>query len=306
MPWDLHILGTNAAVPMPGRHPSSQALNTAEEIFLIDCGEGTQDRLSQYGVKRSRINHIFITHLHGDHLFGLPGLITSFNLFGRKDPLYIFGPPGLRHFVDTINEITGTRFHFDCHISEVDTLKKIKILETPAMRVYTLPLDHRIPTSGYLFREKVPRRKINSEAILKWKVPYDQIDTLKKGSDWRQADGSLIKNEQLTLPGRPPLSFAYCTDTRYDRRLIPMIRGVDLLYHEATFADELREEAHKRGHSTAREAAMIASEAKVKQLLIGHFSTRYKDPLVLLEEAQTVFQPTILAREGNIVRIDTA
>ncbi|MCB0668377.1 MAG: ribonuclease Z [Saprospiraceae bacterium] len=303
MPWDIHILGTNAAVPLPDRHPSAQALNTPEGIFLIDCGEGTQDRLSQFGVKRSRINHIFISHLHGDHLFGLPGLITSYSLFGRKDPLYLFGPPGLRRYLDTIYEITGIHLRYQCQVTELDTNKHYKILETENLRVYTLPLDHRIPTTGYLFKEKVAKRKIDGDAIAHWQVPYHQIEKLKNGADWEREDGSIIENDLLTVPGRPPLSFAYCSDTRYSPKLIPWIRGVDLLYHETTFGENLKDEARKRGHSTSVEAALIAKKAGVKELLIGHFSTRYKDPSVLLHEAKTIFENTILAQEGQVIEI---
>lgn len=304
MGWSLHILGTNAAVPVLNRHPSAQALQTDNEIFLIDCGEATQTRLTEYHIRRSRINHIFISHMHGDHIFGLPGLITSYNLFGRKEPIHVYGPPGLRHFIETINEITGIRLHFDLRIREHPADVSSKILETEHVRVYSLPLDHRVPTTGYLFKEKVAKRRIDSTAVARYAVPYDQMFSLKNGQDWQQPDGTTVPNELLTLPGRQALSFAYCSDTRYAPSIIPRIRNVYLLYHEATFGKDLADEAHKRGHSTSVEAAQIAREANVKQLVIGHFSTRYKDRSELLLEAQCYFPNTILAKEGLVIPID--
>ncbi|MCB0684973.1 MAG: ribonuclease Z, partial [Saprospiraceae bacterium] len=271
MPWSLHILGTNAAVPMPDRHPSAQALDTPNEIFLIDCGEGTQERLSKYHIRRSRINHVFISHLHGDHIFGLPGLITSYNLFNRDEDLTLYGPQGLLRFIETILETTGILLSYTLKVLEHDTEEPYEILDTEDVCVYTLPLDHRVPTTGYLFREKVAKRRINGEAIEQFNVPYHAIPSLKNGKDWMKEDGVVIENELLTWPGRDPLSFAYCSDTRFYRRLIPMVRNVNLLYHETTFGSELSTEAHKRGHSTTEDAATIAAEAEVSQLLIGHF-----------------------------------
>ena len=304
MAWSLHILGTNAAVPLLNRHPSAQALQTDDEIFLIDCGEATQTRLAEYRIRRSRIRHIFISHLHGDHIFGLPGLITSYNLFGRKDPLTIYGPPGLRHFIETINELTGIHLHFDLIIKEHQAEVGKMILETNHIKVYSLPLDHRVPTTGYLFRERVAKRRIDSSAVAKYEVPYHQMPLIKNGSDWQRSDGTVIPNELLTIPGRQPLSFAYCSDTRYAPHLVSHIMNIHLLYHEATFGQDLAEEAHKRGHSTSAEAAQIAKAANVSQLVIGHFSSRYKDLSKLLMEAQQHFANTIIAQEGLVISID--
>jgi ribonuclease Z len=306
MGWSLHILGTNAAVPVLNRHPSAQALATEDEIFLIDCGEATQSRLTEYHIKRSRINHIFISHLHGDHIFGLPGLITSYNLFGRKETIHLYGPPGLRHFIETIHEITGIRLQFDLLIHEHPADLSRMILETKHIKVHTLPLDHRVPATGYLFKEKVAKRKIDPIAVANYAVPYDQMLSIKNGRDWQRPDGTTIPNALLTAPGREALSFAYCSDTRYAPSLIPRIRNINLLYHEATFGKELAEEAHKRGHSTSIEAAQIAQAANVKQLVIGHFSARYKDRSVLLVEAQGHFPNTILAKEGLVIPIENS
>ncbi len=305
MSWSLHILGTNAAVPTLHRNPSAQALDTEHEIFLIDCGEATQNRLVEFRIRRSRIHHIFISHLHGDHIFGLPGLITSYNLFGRKEPLYLYGPIGLKGFIDTINETTGIHLNYPLHIKEHEDQISRKILETEHVHVYTIPLDHRIPTTGYLFREKVFKRKINLEMVKLLGVPYDQMKDIQRGKDWQRPDGRLIKNEEMTFPGRNPITFAYCSDTRYSPNIIPLVRNVNLLYHEATFASDLAREAHSRGHSTALEAARIAKAAKVDKLIIGHFSARYQDPAPLLKEAQAWFPDTGLAMEGMIVSIES-
>lgn len=303
MPWRLHILGTNAAVPMLDRHPSAQALDTSDEIFLIDCGEGTQSRLSEYRIRRSRIHHIFISHLHGDHIFGLPGLITSLNLFGRTDPLYLYGPPGLQNFMEIMLDTTGINLHFSLNIHEHDTAQPKMILKTRSVIVKTLPLDHRIPTAGFLFRERVSLRRINKEALDNYQVPFRVIESLKEGYDWLREDGTIIPNAELTLPGREPISFAYCSDTRYYPSLIPMIRGTQLLYHEATFGQDLAQEATKRGHSTSVEAALLAKSAGVKQLVIGHFSARYRDTSILLSEAKSKFENTVLAKEGLTLEI---
>lgn len=305
MAWSLYILGTNAAVPSLDRNPSAQALDTEHEVFLVDCGEATQTRLAEFRVRRSRIQHIFISHLHGDHIFGLPGLITSFNLFGREDPLFIYGPRGLKHYLDVVNETTGIHLNYHLQIKEHDDQISRKILETGQMQVYTIPLDHRTPTTGYLFREKVFKRKIDTEAIERLKVPYEHLRSIQNGKDWKSPDGQWVRNEEMTQPGREPISYAYCSDTRYHPKIVPLIRNTNVLYHEATFGSELSEEAHRRGHSTAREAALIAKAAGVDQLIIGHFSNRYSDTSILLKEAREHFANTVIARDGMVVPIDS-
>jgi ribonuclease Z len=218
--------------------------------------------------------------------------------------MHIYGPAGLRHYIETINEITGIHLDFDLNIQEHQTDSRKKILETKHIRVYTLPLNHRVPCTGYLFKEKVAKRKIDSMAVTGYAVPYDQMASIKEGNDWKRPDGTTISNEALTLPGRQALSFAYCSDTRYEPAVVPWIRNVHLLYHEATFGEDLVEEAHMRGHSTSIEAAQIARAADVGQLVIGHFSTRYKDRAELLLEAQRVFLNTIIAKEGLVIPIE--
>jgi ribonuclease Z len=207
--------------------------------------------------------------------------------------------------MDTINETTGIQLKYPLQIQEHDDQFSRKILETDHVQVYTIPLDHRIPTTGYLFREKVSKRKINLEVVTPLGVPYSSMKDIQNGKDWQSPDGRLIKNEEMTFPGRDPITFAYCSDTRYSPKIIPLLRNVNLLYHEATFGGDLADEAHNRGHSTALEAARIAKAAKVGKLIIGHFSARYKDPLPLLIEAQGCFRDTRLAVEGMIVSIDS-
>jgi len=301
MSWSLHILGTNAAVPVKDRHPSAQALMTDEEIFLIDCGEGTQSRLSEYKIKRSKINHIFISHLHGDHCFGLPGLITSYNLYQRTEPLHLYGPVGIRALMDVVISTTGTQLNYHLIIHEHDADVGQVVLENRHIRVSTIPLEHRIPTAGYLFIQKTAPRRINGDAVTRYGVPFDMMEGLRHGKDWINRDGIAIDNSLLTLEGKPAIRFAYCSDTVYLPALVPIVSGVDLLYHEATFATETGSNARKWGHSTATEAALIAREAKVDKLLIGHFSGRYADPEVLGEEARKTFRNTIVAKEGMVI-----
>lgn len=303
MSWQVTVLGTNSAIPTPQRSPSAQVLTTEHHSILIDCGEGTQVRMTSFGIKRSRIDHILITHLHGDHVFGLPGLLTSYNLFRRERKLSVYGPKGLRAFVNHNLEMIGTHMNYDLEIVEHTASDPKKIYQDEHLQISTIPLSHRVPTTGYLFREKIPPRKILSEKVTAHHIPFTAMRALQLGEDWVAADGITIRNEQLTTANRSPRSFAYCSDTAYREDIIDQVRTIDLLYHEATFLHELEKEADKRMHSTAKQAAMIARKAEVKRLMIGHFSTRYKDPKPLLEEAKQTFAPTILAEEGLTVSI---
>ncbi len=303
MEWTLQVLGINSAVPMKGRHPSSQMLDTGRELFMIDCGECTQMQMRAYRVKGSRIGHIFISHLHGDHIFGLPGLITSFNLNRRTSPLNIYGPRGIKAFVESIVETTHLNLDFPLHIAEHPHDVSLEIWQSPSVVVHSIPLLHRVPTTGYRFTERTDRRSIDAEATRKHSVPYQAFAALKDGADWQQHDGLVIPNDVLTAEGRKPLKYAYCSDTAYDRSIIPLVEGANLLYHEATFLDDMREKAQARGHSTALQAAVIARDASVSKLLLGHFSSRYQDLKVFQEEAQMVFQNTQIAIEGQVYPI---
>ena len=304
MSWSLRILGTNAAVPASGRFPSAQVLETSKGLYLIDCGEGTQMRLSDCNIKRSRIQRVFITHLHGDHFFGLPGLITSYGLYGRKEPLIIHGPEGIEEILLKIIEVTNIHLSYDLIVKEHQALRSLTIVDDTKITVTTVPLRHRVPTTGYIFREKVAPRSINSDAVGRFGIPYDAYHDLQHGADWTSPDGRTVSNAELTYPGRDPDSYAYITDTAFFSEIVESLRGVKVLYHESTFLDDLREKAVKRGHSTAAQAAEIARRAGVNLLILGHFSSRYQDVSVFETEAMQQFDNVVAAKEGMSVSFD--
>ena len=291
----LTILGFNSAVPKQNSAPTSQLLEISNRLFLIDCGEGTQIQLRNAKAKFSRINHIFISHLHGDHVFGLIGLISTFQLLGKETPLYIFGPKGIQDFIMNQLKHTQARCSFELKFKELKSKESELIFEDDKVEVHTIPLDHRIYTNGYLFKEKVKPRRLNIEAVKKYpEIEVCDYNNLKNGKDFVLSNGELIPNEKLTFDPPRSLSYAFCSDTRYKPDIVPIIQNVDLLYHEATFLDELKEMAVYTGHSTAKEAAMIAKQANAGQLIIGHFSNRYNDFRVLKAEASEIFENTIL------------
>ncbi|MDF9794855.1 ribonuclease Z [Catalinimonas alkaloidigena] len=304
MAFQLKILGANSATPAYGRHQSSQLLNLENHFMLIDCGEGAQMQLLKYKAKVSRINHIFISHLHGDHVFGLIGLLNTLNLTGRTEDLYIYGPYQLSEMVTVQMRATHANLKFKIHFSVTDHLQSQVLYENPLFTVHSLPLDHGIACSGFLFREKEKPRRIDKEK-LKPDISVADILDLKEGKNLYDADGSLrYANEALTLPPKKSRSYAYCSDTRYQEKLIEYIEGVDLLYHEATFMHDEAKKANERYHSTTIEAATIAKKANVTHLIIGHYSSRYKTLKPLLEEAKMVFPNTSLALEGEDYFID--
>lgn len=275
-----------------------------ERHFLIDCGEGTQVQLRKAKARFSKINHIFISHLHGDHCFGLPGLVASFRLLGREMPLHIYGPKGIREMLETIFRITETHRGFEIVYHELKSKSPEKIFEDNKVEVFTIPLDHRIYCNGYLFREKPKERHLNMAEISK----YPEIETcdyhnLKLGKDFVLSDGYVLKNEVLTMPPSKSVSYAFCSDTRYSEQIISMIENVDVLYHESTFLHELKEMADYTGHSTALEAARIARKANVGKLILGHFSNRYGDLSVFTDEAREVFPNTFLPKALESVKI---
>lgn len=304
MAFQLKILGANSATPAYGRHQSSQLLNLENHYMLIDCGEGTQMQLLKYKAKVSRINHIFISHLHGDHVFGLIGLLNTLNLTGRTEDLYIYGPYKLSEMITVQMRATHANLKFKIHFSITDHLRSQLLYDNPSFTVHSLPLEHGIECCGFLFREKEKPRRINKEK-LKVDISVADILALKEGKNLYNADGSLrYANEELTLPPRKSRAYAYCSDTRYNEKLLDYIEGVDLLYHEATFMHNEAQKANERYHSTTVEAATIAAKAQVDQLIIGHYSSRYKGLEPLLEEAKTVFPNTLLALEGKDYFID--
>jgi ribonuclease Z len=303
MHFEILILGSNAALPAFDRNPTAQLVHHHDRLYLIDCGEGTQKRFNDFKVKRSRLEVIFISHLHGDHVFGLPGLINSFNLNGRTTRLLIFGPAGLRRFVETSLEISHANIKFELVIQEFDTETPQLIYENEDLTVHSFPLKHRVPTSGYRFEEKLRLRKLKSELIPVYNIGHEDIPGIKQGKDFVTSDGEIVPNHILTED--PPLqrSYAFCSDTIYDPDLLPYIKGVDLLYHEATFMSELKSQARERMHCTSAEAAEIASLAGVKKLLLGHFSSRYRDLRGLLDEAKAIFEESHLALEGHYFQV---
>jgi ribonuclease Z len=284
--------------------PTAQFLEMEERCFLIDCGEGTQVQLRKAKAKFSKINHIFISHLHGDHVFGLPGLISSFRLLGRETPLHVYGPKGIKEMMETIFRITETHQGFEVVFHELSSKKSEKVFEDNRVEVFTIPLDHRIYCNGYLFKEKPKERHLNMQEISKYpEIEICDYHNLKRGKDIQLSDGYILKNENLTKPAEPSVSYAFCSDTRYLESIIPIIKNVDVLYHEATFLHDLKKMADYTGHTTALEAAKIARKANVKKLILGHFSNRYNDLSVFLNEACEIFPETYLPEQLEAVKI---
>ena len=300
----LTILGYNSAIPTVKSAPTAQFLEMEERCFLIDCGEGTQVQLRKAKAKFSKINHIFISHLHGDHVFGLPGLISSFRLLGRETPLHVYGPKGIKEMMETIFRITETHQGFEVVFHELSSKKSEKVFEDNRVEVFTIPLDHRIYCNGYLFKEKPKERHLNMQEISKYpEIEICDYHNLKRGKDIQLSDGYILKNENLTKPAEPSVSYAFCSDTRYLESIIPIIKNVDVLYHEATFLHDLNKMADYTGHTTALEAAKIARKANVKKLILGHFSNRYHDLSVFLNEACEIFPETHLPKQLEAVKI---
>lgn len=304
MSLKLTILGFNSAVPTAFSHPTAQLLTIAERYFLIDCGEGTQVQLRKAKAKFNRINHIFISHLHGDHVFGLVGLISTFQLLGRDTPLHIHGPKGIQEFIMTQLRLTASTCSFEIIFNELHTKQSVLVFEDEKVEVYSIPLNHRIYTNGYLFREKEKSRKLNMDTISEFpEIEICDYQNLKNGRDFTLESGEIVPNNYLTFDPQKSLSYAFCSDTRFKPDIVPIIKEVDLLYHESTFLHELKELAIYTGHTTAKEAGIIAKEANVKQLVLGHFSNRYHDYKVLLEEAKQEFPNTILPELLGTIKI---
>lgn len=298
-------MGFNSAIPKKKSAPTAQLLEIANRYFLIDCGEGTQVQLRRAKAKFSKINHIFISHLHGDHVFGLIGLISTLQLLGKETALTIFGPKGIKDFI--MNQLMHTQSNcsFEIHFVELEGKESVKIFEDDKVEVFTIPLNHRIYTNGYLFKEKPKLRKLDIEAVKKYpEILSCDYDNLKHGRDFELSNGKVIPNALLTQDPEKPKSYAFCSDTRYKPDIVPIIQEVDLLYHESTFLSDLKDMADYTGHSTAKEAAMIAKEANVGKLILGHFSNRYTDLSVMLNEAKPVFENTYLPVLFEVVKID--
>jgi len=300
--FSVTILGSNSAMPVYDRHPSAQVLNVNEKLYLIDCGEGTQMQIQKYGIRTSKINHIFISHLHGDHYLGLIPLLDTFALLGRKQAIHLFAPPPMLKIIELHGAINGWKLEdspYPLHFHPIDSQNSAVLLDNPQIKVTSIPLNHRVPCTGFLFEEKPKERKMMSDQIKVFKIPYTAIPAIKKGGDYTTEEGRVVLNEILTSDPPLPRSYAYCSDTAYTETILPLIKNVDLLYHEATYLEDRVEMAAERGHSTAMEAAKIAQKADAKQLLLGHFSSRYQELTPFEEEARSVFSNTQIAIEGK-------
>lgn len=301
--FELHILGCGSALPTTRHFATSQVVNLRDKLFMIDCGEGAQMQLRKSRLKFSRLNHIFISHLHGDHCFGLMGLISTFGLLGCTAELHIHSPKGLE-------ELLTPMLNFFCHtlaykviFHEFDTRQTSVVYEDRSMTVTTIPLQHRIPCCGFLFAEKARPNHIIRDMVDFYKVPVYELNRIKNGSDYVTPEGEVIANTRLTRPSDPPRKYAYCSDTIFRPEIVEQLSGVDLLFHEATFAESELARAKETYHTTAAQAARIALEAGVRQLVIGHFSARYEDESILLKEASAVFPNTILAKENLCISL---
>jgi ribonuclease Z len=301
---EVHILGSSSATPIFDRHPTSQLVRVLHHTFLVDCGEGTQMQLTRYHHKASKISHLFISHLHGDHYLGLVGLLSTMSLQGRKTSLYLYGPPGLAEIITVQLKYSESRFNFPIHFTELQGDQPYTVLDEDQLKVEAFPLQHRIPCYGFRFIVKKSNRKLN-KSKLPDHLTLIQLGALKKGLDVLNDDGStLLHNKDVTFDPMPEVSYAYCSDTIYTPLLSEWLRGTHLLYHESTFTTNFEARAQETFHSTAAQAAQIAKEMNVKKLILGHFSARYKDLNPLLEEARSVFPYSFLGIEGQTFTVN--
>lgn len=301
--FDLNILGCGSALPTTRHNASSQVINLRDKLYMIDCGEGTQLQMRKMKIKFSRLNHIFISHLHGDHSLGLPGLVSTLGVLGRMGDLFIYGPAEVGEYVQVIEKLFCQGSPFQMKFQAVDTNNYNLVMEDRSVSVYSLPMKHRVPCCGYLFVEKERSPHIIREMIDFYKIPISKIELIKQGADFVTEEGEVIPNKILTRPAEPAKRYAYCSDTAFFPKIVPYIEGVDLLYHEATFLEADLARAYETFHSTTKQAASIARDAQVKKLLIGHYSARYIDLLPLEKEARSIFHNTLLANEGMVLSL---
>lgn len=301
--FEVTILGCGSALPTTRHFASAQVVNLREKLFMIDCGEGAQMQLRRSRLKFSRLNHIFISHLHGDHCFGLMGLISTFGLLGRTAKLHIYAPAPLDQLLQPQLDYYCAGMDYQVEVHTIDTTRFAPVYEDRSVTVYTLPLRHRIACCGFLFREKPTLPHIIREKIDFYQVPEYAINQIKNGADWTTPDGEVIPNRYFTRPSEPARSYAYCSDTCYLPELQEYLKNVDLLFHEATFGKDLEKRAQETFHTTAEQAATLARDSQAGRLCIGHFSARYEDETPLLHEAQEIFPNTILARENLTLKL---
>lgn len=301
--FDLHILGCGSALPTTRHLATSQIIDLRDKLYMIDCGEGTQVQMRQMRIKFNRLNHIFISHLHGDHCFGLPGLISTLGMLGRNGELVIHGPKEVEEYMRPILGLFCKGLPYEIRFNPIDPYTHNLVMEDRSVSVYSIPLRHRIPCCGYLFVEKQKEAHIIREMVDFYQVPVRMIQEIKRGADYVTPEGEVIPNNRLTRPAELPKRYAYCSDTAFHPEIVPIIQKVDLLYHEATFANCDLPRAQETFHSTAQQAAEIAKRAEAKRLVIGHYSARYEELSALKKEADEIFPGTILAKEKMTLKV---
>jgi len=304
MLFEVTVLGCSSATPTSERHPSAQVVNLLGRFFLFDCGEGTQMQLRKYGFKIQNISYICISHLHGDHYLGLMGLLSTMSLLNRKKELILFAPKGLEAIIELHLKLSYSSLEFPLTIINLENNGMMSIREDDKFQLFSFPLKHRVPCFGFKLVEKKKNRKILKGVVEKYNIPFSILSSIKSGSDYIQDDGQIIKNSLLTKDSHVPRSFAYCSDTKKFNNLIHYVQSVDLLYHESTFHSDMSSRAKLTYHSTSEDAAKVAAEAGVKQLIIGHFSSRYKDLNILKDDAKKFFTNVDIALEGKKWKID--
>ena len=303
MPISVTILGNSSAKPTAKGHPSAQVVNINEQLFLVDAGEGVQRQMARCGISPLKLRAVFISHLHGDHVFGLFPLLSTLGLYGRRTPLKIYAPRPFGEALEGFLRLFESDLPYTPEWVEVDTTKHQIIFENDTTEIWSLPLRHRVPTAGYLFRQKEPALNVTKYAIERYELDMHQIVAAKRGEDIELASGEIIANDMLTYRPYPPMSYAYCSDTNYSARLAKMCEGVDMLYHEATYDASMQKMAKLRGHSSTADAAKVAKMAGAEKLLIGHFSSRYKELEPLLQECREIFPETYIAEEKQTFTI---
>lgn len=301
--FELTILGSSSAIPTSEKYPTAQVLNILERYFLIDCGEGTQIQLRRMKISFAKINHIFISHLHGDHFYGLPGFISTRNLLGITSDIHIYSHSDLKELLQPLISHMKGELGFRIIFHPLNFSRTDRIFSDNKAEVFSFPLKHSIPCCGFLFRETQKLPNIRKEKILEFRIPFRQIQSIKEGAGFTTDEGCFIPHDELTIPPPPPRTYAFCTDTAFVEQITGIIKDVDLLYHEATFLNNLEDWANKTLHSTARQAASMALKAGAKKLIIGHFSSRYKNPDDFILEAREIFENTEMATEGSKFRI---
>lgn len=301
--FEVVILGCGCALPTSRHFNAAQVVNLRNKLFLIDCGEGTQIQFRRNKLNFNKLGHIFISHLHGDHFFGLMGLISTFNLLGRTAQLYVHAPAPLRNILQPQIDYFCQEMNYEVILDEIDSTKHQLIYEDRSVEVWSLPLNHRVPCCGFFFKEKPLKKHIIADKIKQYNIPIYAINSIKDSKDYTLPDGTIIPNDQLTTPADPTRSYAYCSDTRYLPQLAEYLQDVDILFHEATFGEDKKNLAFATYHSTAAQAATLAKECHAKKLFIGHYSARYDDENILLNEAREIFPETFLTKEDEIIQI---